>query len=339
MKRLIIVYWIMSCWCTAFAQNTNSDILEASRLSVSYIELPFMVDEVLAIYEIDTTIISKHYVNLSDKDRQSHLGYRYLYDMGVNAMVDSLNKRRNVYNASKIDKIISELHSRKAIAPNVDWIELFSVCDVCPFGEYPPDSYSMFKAALVFASETEIRQTILSENGKQWEYALEDIAEGSIYFVGKDDANREIDRRIIQFLIDKWSPCQIPEVQQLVSVLKEVLPMEYKDEWYEAITGKWRGQFGEKTIEITIDANEFEINGFSKFEGQPDEKRITFYGDEYQQVEGPYVCFTVTEQPTDKEWNGKFYCRLVRNTGKMEGTWTSNNRKLERAFVLDKVVE
>lgn len=337
MKRFIIVIGIMSGFCSVIAQNTNLSIINADRLSVSYIELPFMVDELLTIYETDTTIISDHYVDISDKERQSHIGYIYLYDMGVNAMVDSLNKRRDLYPSFRIDKIISELHCRIPIVPNVDWRELFSVCDVCPFGEYPPDSYSMFKAALVFASETEIRQVIKSENGQQWKYALEDIAYGDVYFGKNNNTNREIDRRIISFLIQKWSPCQIPEVQQLVSVLKEVLPMEYKDEWYEAITGKWRGKFGEKTIEVTIDANEFEINGFSKFEGQPDEKRITFYGDEYQQVEGPYVCFTVTEQPTDKEWNGKFYCRLVRNTGKMEGTWTSNNRKLERAFVLERV--
>lgn len=333
-----MVCYLSLILCSVFAQRPNIDIIEDNRLSVSYIELPFIVDEVLAIYEADTTIISEHYIDIPAKVRDKHLGYLYLHDMGVNAMVDSLNKRRNVYTSLKIDKIISELHYIPPVVPNVDWRNLFSVCESCPFGEYPPDAYEVFKAALVFVGEKEIRQAIQAENGEQWKYALEDIANGSIYFEGKSNANREIDRRIIQFLIDKWSPCQIPEVQQLVSVLKEVLPTKYKDQWYEAITGTWKGKFGEKTIEVTIKANEFEINGFSKFDGQPDSKRVVFYGDEYQQVDGPYVSFVVKEQPTDKEWNGVFNCRLVRNTGKLEGTWTSNNEKLEREFELERVL-
>ena len=309
-----------------------------------YVEMPFMVDELIDVYIKDTTIVSKHFPSQEKRIGQQdcYVGHWCLYDTGVKMLKDSLLNRRNSSNEHIIEKILSEIGCLPPQKPNIDWGLVFvgcENCERCPFTDFVVGSYPEAKTSLIYMSEPEIKQMIAFENGEQWGYLLDGIRLGDVFsgVTSTDPIRREIDRRIICFLIQKWSPCQIPEVQQLVSVLKEVLPMEYKDEWYEAITGKWRGQFGEKTIEITIDANEFEINGFSKFEGQPDEKRITFYGDEYQQVEGPYVCFTVTEQPTDKEWNGKFYCRLVRNTGKMEGTWTSNNRKLERAFVLERV--
>ncbi len=339
MKKLLVILYILYA-SVAFAQNrkVNSFIVDAERQSVSYIEMPFIVDELLEIYKTDTTIISEHYVNISAKDRHTHMGAIYLYDMGVNALVDSLNKRRNSSNSQEISKIISELYFSKPIVPNVDWRELFTTCESCPFGEYPPDSYSLFKAAIIYSSENEIKQMILADNGKQWRYAIEDIENGSEYFEGGTSARQEIDRRIIKFLIDKWSPCQIPEVQDLVRVLKKVLPQEYKKAWYDAISGTWKGKFGDRVIELTIKANEWTIKGFSKFEGQPDSKRVEFYGENsYSQITGPFVTFTMNELPADKEWNGEFFCRLVRNTDKLEGTWRSNNKKLEREFVLEKV--
>lgn len=335
MRKLCFIFVAILSYVFCSAQNMSIVNSYEKYYELSTIELPFISQEILEIYKSDSTIVHSHFI----KNRQSkelNSVDLYMNDICAKVLKDSLTKCANDVNPIEFLRLKTFLGNNEPLKPNVNWGGVFQVCDECPFGDMPLDVRWNVKFSLVYMSQTEIEQMIAFENGEQWNYILNDIKLGD-YFGFRNIVEIEINRRIITYLIQKWSPCQIPEVQQLVSVLKEVLPMEYKDEWYEAITGKWRGKFGEKTIEVTIDANEFEINGFSKFEGQPDEKRITFYGDEYQQVEGPYVCFTVTEQPTDKEWNGKFYCRLVRNTGKMEGTWTSNNRKLERAFVLERV--
>lgn len=229
-------------------------------------------------------------------------------------MVDSLDKRRDARNRAIIDKIIREIHYREPKYPKVDWKELFTVCETCPFGEYPPDVYSMFKAALIYGGEKEIGQTVKADNGAQWRYVIEDIENGDVYFEGKDRASREVNRRILTYLVKKWGDSQIAEVRELVRVLKEVLATEYKEPWHEAISGRWKGRFGDRVIELTIKANERGIKGHSKFAGQGNDKQVEFRGEKtHDQESGQNVTFTMEEQPADKEWNGVFRCRMERD--------------------------
>ena len=117
--------------------------------------------------------------------------------------------------------------------------------------------------------------------------------------------------------------------------MKEVLATEYKEPWYEAISGRWKGKFGDRVIELTIKANERGIKGHSKFAGQGNDKQVEFRGEKtHDQESGQNVTFTMEEQPADKEWNGVFRCRMERETGEIEGRWRSNNGKLERRFTL-----
>ena len=244
-------------------------------------------------------------------------------------------------------------------SPNVDWGQVYIGCETCPFADFGPNYRIYVEFALIYMSENEIRQMIAFENGEQWGYMLDDIRFGD-YFEGvssTDPIRREIDRRIMQFLIDKWSPCQIPEVQELVKVLKESMPLEELANPVDVITGTWRGAFGNKTINFTIDYDAsiaeaekeyakqtrwgmftncyFGVLGKSLFDGQPESKSVQSKG--YYTDGGKAVQINLIEQPDTAQWNGEFNIWIDRKTNKMHGTWESNNKKLKRDFELEKV--
>lgn len=335
---LILGCVILSCVCNA-QKNLIDIISNFEDDDITQMELPFLYKELIDIVNTDTAFVYNRFIHSRQSSEITPVDL-YVNDVCSNALVDSLHKIANPSNIKSINKLVSLLDIHSPTKPNVMWGRVFETCDECPFGDMPIDMKWNVKFSLIYMSQAEIEQMIKYDNGEQWDYLLSGIIAGD-YFVGvvtNDPIHREIDRRIIKFLIDKWSPCQIPEVQDLVRVLKKVLPQEYKKAWYDAISGTWKGKFGDRVIELTIKANEWTIKGFSKFEGQPDSKRVEFYGeDSYSQITGPFVTFTMNELPADKEWNGEFFCRLVRNTDKLEGTWRSNNKKLEREFVLEKV--
>ena len=350
---------------TIITQNSqvNSDIVNHwAELHISNIEMPFMASELIEIYKNDTTILNECYwgIGSSQEYRKSHLGSLYLYDMSVNALVDSLCNKRNDNNNKLIDKIISEIDCHKPIMPEVDWGNLFLVCETCPFGEYPPDVYNDFKAALIYAGEKEIKQMISFENEYQWKQQILDIQYGNgIAEYQPNTASMEKCRRIMQFLIDKWSPCQIPEIQELVKVLKENLPLDELVNPVDVIKGNWRGSFGNKTINLTIEYDasiaesekaeairtrwgmfkddNFGVLAKSIFDGQSEGKVVSSKG--YYTDGGKDIRINLIEQPDTAQWNGEFNLWVNRKTNKMHGTWESNNKKLKREFELEKVKE
>lgn len=345
MKKLefYFLFLLIPLFSQAQTKYIDESIVEGYYLFLTYNELPFIANELIYMYKKDSTIIRKYYFSKYERQFYSSnkVGSLYLYDIAAKALIDSLLYYKNKDNEYLIGKMIDDIGYSIPKMDGINWEEVFACCENCQFAEFPGEIYFYVKSSLIYMSENEIKTMIEYDDGSQWRDVIGCMEYGDVFegIVSDYSGSIEIDRRIISYLINKWSPCQIPEVQQLVKILKKIVPMNYKDTWYEAISGKWRGKFGDKIIEMSINANEFEISGFSKFEGQLDEKRIVFYGDEYQQVSGPFVSFIVMEQPIGNEWNGKFYCKLVRNTGKLEGVWTSYNRKLKREFVLDQVKE
>lgn len=217
------------------------------------------------------------------------------------------------------------------------------------------------KNSLYYMNEPEVKQMIAYDKGKQWEYMLMGIKNGDIYdgVASTNLAIRKIDHRIMQFLINKWSPCQIPEVQELVKVLKESLPLNELANPVDLIKGTWQGAFGNKTINLTIDydasvADEekaeakrtrhgwfendnFGVIGKSIFDGQPESKTVPSKG--YYHDGGMSVQVNLIELPDTAQWNGEFNLWVNRKTNKMHGTWESNNKKLKREFELEKISE
>lgn len=345
-----------------FIKNSNVRDYDWCR----YVEMPFMVDELIDVYIKDTTIVSKHFPSQEKRIGQQdcYVGHWCLYDTGAKILKDSLLNRRNSSNEHIIEKILSEIGCLPPQKPDVDWGLVFTGCEdceKCPFSDYAPGARLYEKASLIYMSEPEIEQMIAYKDGEQWGYMLDGIRLGDV-FEGVTSTNpirREIDRRVMQFLIDKWSPCQIPEVQELVKVLEESMPLEELANPVDVITGTWRGAFGNKTINFTIDYDAsiaeaekeyakqtrwgmftdcyFGVLGTSLFEGQPASKAVTSKG--YYDDGGKAVRVNLIEQPDTAQWNGEFNIWIDRKTNMMHGTWESNNKKLKREFELEKVKE
>lgn len=360
MKRifLLIIGLSVSCFCNA--QQYNKDIVANYKqyYNLSQKEFPFIARELVEIYKSDTTIITNHFVRNRESCSSVDL---YINDMCANALGDSLLKIRDDKNCAIIDKMLSKINIVRPKKPDLDWGDVYLCCDECPFADYPPEVYWNQEFSLIYMTEYEIRQMIAFEKGEQWGYLLKDVQFGDCFsgFRSTDSGEREIDRRIKQYLINKWSLCQIPEVQELVKVLEESMPLAELENPVDVIKGTWRGAFGNKTINLTIDydasiADEekaeakrtrwgmftddyFGVLGKSIFDGQPESKTVPSKG--YFHDGGMSVRVNLIELPDTAQWNGEFNLWVNRKTNKMYGTWESNNKKLKREFELEKVSE
>ena len=360
MKRISLLIIGLSIFCSCNTQQYNKDIVANYKhyYDLSRKEFPFIARELVEIYKSDTTIITNYFVR--NRECRSSVDL-YINDMCANALGDSLLKIRDDKNCAIIDKMLSEINIVRPQKPNLDWGNVYLCGDNCPFGDYPPDVYWNVEFSLVYMTEFEIKQMIAFEKGEQWGYVLQDVLCGDCFegFLSTDSGKREIDRRIKQYLINKWSPCQIPEVQELVKVLEESMPLAELENPVDVIKGTWRGTFGNKTINLTIDydasiADEekaeakrtrrgwtsignYGVLTQSIFDGQPESKAVSAKG--YYTDGGKDVIINLIEQPDTVQWNGEFNLWVNRKTNKMRGIWESNNKKLKREFELEKVSE
>lgn len=358
MKRIIIV--VLTFIANAlFAQDFGEKIVNNYK-HLTQIGGQLFTKEIIEIYKTDTTIINNKYNRkVDDKSK----GGTYVDTICTNAFYKSLLETKTDSNSIIIDSIISKLKRINLNVPyyNVDWGQVYSVCEQCPFGMWACDQWYYERFALIYMTEKEIKQMISFENGEQWAYMLEDIQNGTLFdgVISTNIADRAIDRRIMQFLINKWSPCQIPEVQKLVKVLEESMPLVELISPIDVIKGTWRGAFGNKTINLTIDYDAsiaeaekteakrtrwgmftddyFGVIAKSIFEGQPESKAVPSKG--YYTDGGKDVRVNLIEQPDTAQWNGEFYLWINRKTNRIYGTWESNNKKLKREFELEKVKE
>lgn len=357
---LIILIIGLSVSFFGSAKQYNKDIVKNYKqyYDLSQKEFPFIARELVEIYKSDTTIITEHFVRNRGCCSSVDL---YINDMCANALGDSLLRIKDDNNCAIIDKMLSDINIVRPQKPDLDWGDVYKCGDNCPFADYPPEVYWNLEFSLIYMTEYEIRQMIAFEKGEQWGYLLTDVRLGDCFdgFLSTDSGQREIDRRIKKYLIKKWSPCQIPEVQELVKVLEESMPLAELENPVDVIKGTWRGAFGNKTINLTIDYDAsiaddektefkrthwgmftdayFGVLGKSVFDGQSESKAVPFKG--YFYDGGMDVKINLIEQPDTAQWNGGFDIWVNRKTNKMRGWWESNNKKLKREFELEKVSE
>ena len=353
MMLCILVYGFSTVYCQ---NNIGKSIVENNELIPQNGSFLF-VHEVAEVFMSDTLIAQRIFSNRVN-DKPSIMD-DYVVATRKKAFYSQLKVDTNYYSKKMFGN--TNMDNLSVKMPSVDWGRVYEGCKTCPFADFSPNSRIYVEFALIYMGEDEIKQMIAYESGEQWKYMLEDIKYGD-YFLGITSTNpvcREIDRRIMQFLIDKWSPCQIPEVQELVKVLKESLPLDELVNPVDVIKGTWRGAFGNKTINLTIDYDAsiaeaekaeairtrwgmFKYDNFgvlakSIFDGQPESKAVSSKG--YFTDGGMSIRVNLIELPDTAQWNGEFNIWVNRKTNLMRGTWESNNKKLKREFELEKVKE
>ena len=360
MRCICLLMAGLSMFCSCNTQQYNKDIVKNYKqyYMLSQKEFPFIARELVEIYKSDTTIITEHFVRNREKCSSVDL---YINDMCANALGDSLLKIRDDNNRALIDKMLSKINIVRPQKPDLDWSDVYLCGDKCPFADCPSEVYWNLEFSLIYMTEYEIKQMIAFEKGEQWGYLLTDVQLGDCFsgFLSTDSGEREIDRRIKLYLINKWSSCQIPEVQEMVKVLEEKMPLAELKNPVDVIKGTWRGAFGDKTINITIDYDasiakaekaeaertrhgwfkndNFGVLAKSIFDGQPESKAVSAKG---SYIDGGWdIRINLIEQPDTAQWNGEFNIWVNRKTNKMHGTWESNNQKLKRKFELEKVSE
>jgi len=191
--------------------------------SVSILEAPFMVNEIIEIYKKDSLIIKRAFNSKMFNRTEYTL---YCYNVCADFFYKKLIEAKNSENREIIDRIISELnYNKNYIKPAIDWARVFESCQTCPFAEYPDELIFYFKFSIIFMSEEEIKAMIKDEEGKQWKYVLEDIKYGDAFTLNKEDNYIQyvLDRRIASYIIKKWKDSKIPEVQELIVTYKSVM--------------------------------------------------------------------------------------------------------------------
>jgi len=215
---LILTVNISSC------QSVNYDkriVEEVSSISV--LEAPFMIDEIIEIYKKDSLIVTKAF----NKEIFNRTDYTlYCYNVCAGFFYNELQENSNIENKLIIDKIVEELDYEKDLSnPQINWAKVFETCQSCPFGEYPDEMIFYFKFSLLFMGEEEIIAMTKDEDGKQWKYVLEDIKYGDVFTLNKEENYKQyiLDRRMASYIIEKWKDSDIKEIQDLITVYKSVM--------------------------------------------------------------------------------------------------------------------
>lgn len=357
MKTLMLLITVL-CGFTINAQ-TQIDINIINNPSViGPLEAPFACRELIEICKKDSLKIAKIF-NSEFHDRTPYT--RFCKDYLQNVLCDSLFSIKNDSNIQYVNRILNQIKYPKVIKmPTINWGRIFSTCETCSFCTDREDIPFYYFFVLVYMQEEQVKQLITFDNGNPWNDMITEIKFGNVIIENRaDNACLEISRRKMQFLIDKWSSCQIPEIQELVKSIEENMQLYELINPVDVIKGTWRGSFGNKTINLTLDydasmaetekaeakrthrgwsANDnYGVLAKSIFDGQPENKAVSAKG--YYSDGDRHVRVSLIEQPDTAQWNGEFNLWVNRKTNKMHGTWESNNKKLKREFELEKVKE
>lgn len=199
----------------------NKIVKEFTQMSI--LEAPFMVNEIIEIYKEDTLFVKKAFKH-SIFDRTEYT--LYCYNVCSAFFHNTLLEKKNDRNKEVIEKIISELdYDKNIIKPQISWARIFETCQSCPFGEYPDEMMFYFKFSILFMGEEEIKSMVQDEDRRQWKYVLEDIKYGDAFTLYKEGNYKQyvIDRRMANYIIDKWKLSEAKEVQKLITVYKSLI--------------------------------------------------------------------------------------------------------------------
>jgi hypothetical protein len=98
------------------------------------------------------------------------------------------------------------------------------------------------------------------------------------------------------------------------------------------LLGKYKGDFGGKTITIVLEKlnkTDNTILGFNKVGENKRPLKGTF-----EKADDGYSYVLELSEPGDDKWDGKFF--IMASENELSGTWTSNNGKSEKEFKLQK---
>ena len=232
--------------CISSNAQTNTNIEKKMPTFFSQIDAPFAVDELIKIHQENRSYLQ----NLFIKDRSAMSpSYVYLYinDKCAEVLYDSLTSRKDPNIKAIVDEMKQILPHSTPVRPNVNWGDVFKMCDTCPFLQDPYDDRVFpSKFALLYLEYADILDMIKYENGEPWKNMLGSMASED-YFTAKVCMN-EIRHRIssneIRFLIDKWSKYEDKEIRDMISILEGLLrvtPLEINllnETWKVYISGK-----------------------------------------------------------------------------------------------------
>lgn len=73
--------------------------------------------------------------------------------------------------------------------------------------------------------ENEIKDMINYNKGEQWNYMVEDIKYIDTFTLtkGKNYKQFVLDRRIANYIIEKWKESNVKEIQELITVYKSLM--------------------------------------------------------------------------------------------------------------------
>ena len=164
-------------------------------------------------------------------------------------------------------------------------------------------------------------------------------------FVYSDDRVSEMFNRKIEYLryllmqsgeeLCAYTAEQIDKIQ-----IVHPHPIDKNSNWI-VLSGAWKGDFGERVIDFRVSCDDDNLNpehklrGSSKFVGQNDRHLVPMTGTFIDK--GDIIEVQMVEQPDTAAWNGVFNYIIERKTKRIKGTWVSNNKKLKREYVLEKL--
>lgn len=208
-------------YCQPLAEYDKRIVENYSAVGV--LEAPFLINELIEIYQRDSLIIKR----IFNKEIFNRTQYTlYCYNVCTDFFHKKLIESRNIGNKAIVDKMLSEVdYDKNFVKPQIEWSKVFETCLTCPFGEYPDEMIFYFKFSILFMGKEEIKAMIKDENGKQWKYVLEDIKHGDVFTLKKEENYTQyvLDRRIANYIIDRWKDSDIKEIQELIAVYKSLL--------------------------------------------------------------------------------------------------------------------
>lgn len=208
-------------YCQPLAEYDKRIVENYSAVGV--LEAPFLINELIEIYQRDSLIIKR----IFNKEIFNRTQYTlYCYNICADFFHNRLIEKRNNENKVIVDKMISEIdYDKNVIKPQIAWSNVFKTCLTCPFGEYPDDRFFYFQFSIMFMEKQEIKEMIEYGNGSQWKYALMAIQGGDAFTLNKEENYKQyvLDRRIANYIIDRWKDSDIKEIQELIAVYKSLL--------------------------------------------------------------------------------------------------------------------
>ena len=183
----------------------------------------------------------------------------------------------------------------------------------------------------------------LEQSFRMW---LETVVPSDLFeFVYSDDRASELlvrKKQYLRYLLlqEKDNLCAYTAEQIDKIQIVHPHPIDKNANWI-VLSGMWEGKFGERTIDFRVSCDDDNLNpehklrGKSKFVGQNDRHLVPMTGSFIDK--GDVIEVQMVEQPDTAAWNGVFNYTIERKTKTIKGTWKSNNKKLRREYVLEKL--